>query len=285
MVAAAAAVYGVAVSPAFAVRTVEMHGADLTGDAAVLAALDLSVALPSDAPAANDVLSTDASTGESVSSGDASTRTAVSPGASSAATADGENVFTLRTAPLAARVVLLPTVASATVTAALPDAIRVDVVEREPILAWSVGDRSLLVDRDGLVLLDASAVGIPPAAARVARSLPAIVDTRRASATLAVGDHVDALDLDVATRLASLQPKDLGTRAKVLDVHVSDADGWVVGPADGWEAIFGLYTATVRPPDIVPDQVRLLRSLIGGREAQLDRVYLASGEAGTYTLR
>jgi hypothetical protein len=141
------------------------------------------------------------------------------------------------------------------------------------------------VDRDGLVLLDASAVGIPPAAARVARSLPAIVDTRRASATLAVGDHVDALDLDVATRLASLQPKDLGTRAKVLDVHVSDADGWVVGPADGWEAIFGLYTATVRPPDIVPDQVRLLRSLIGGREAQLDRVYLASGEAGTYTLR
>lgn len=285
MVAAAAAVYGVAVSPAFAVRTVEMHGAGLTGDAEVLAALDLAIAAPSDAPPATDILSTDASTGAVVRSTDASTGTAVSRGASSGATPDTQNVFTLRTAPLAARVVTLPTVASATVTAALPGAIRVDVVEREPILVWSAGDRRLLVDRDGLILLDASAAAVPPAAVKIARSLPAIVDARRASATLAVGDHVDALDLDVATRLASLTPTDLGTAAKSLDVRVSDADGWVLGPRDGWEAIFGLYTATVRPPDIVPEQVRLLRSVVAGKEAQIGRVYLASGEAGTYTLK
>ena len=285
MVAAAAAAYGVAVSPAFAVRTVELHGADLTGDAAVLAALDLAVAAPSDAPAATDVLSTDASTGEVVSSADASAGTAVPPAASPGASPEAENVFTLRTAPLAARVVTLPTVASATVTAALPDAIRVDVVEREPILVWSVGDHRLLVDRDGLVLLDAAAPDAPPAAARVVRSLPAIVDARAASARLAAGDHVDALDLDVATRLASLTLADIGTKAKRLDVRVTAADGWVVGPPDGWEAVFGLYAATVRPPDVVPEQVRLLRSLLAGREAQLRRVYLASGEAGTYTLR
>ena len=196
-----------------------------------------------------------------------------------------ENVFTLRTGPLAARVVTLPTVASATVTAALPDTIRVDVVEREPILAWSVGAHRLLVDRDGLVLLDAADPGAPPASASVARSLPVIADRRRVSAGLAAGDHVDPLDLDVATRLASLTPKDVGTKAKSLEVRVTEADGWVVGPPDGWEAVFGFYTATVRPPDLVPAQVRLLGSILPGREALLARVYLASGDAGTYTLR
>ena len=123
------------------------------------------------------------------------------------------------------------------------------------------------------------------AAVKLARTLPVIVDARRASATLGVGDHVDPLDLDVATRLASLTPADVGTKAKSLGIQVTDADGWVVAPADGWEAIFGLYSPTVRPPDIVPEQVRLLRSLLAGREAQVSLVYLASGEAGTYTLR
>jgi len=311
MVAAAAAMYGVAVSPAFAVRTVETYGAALTGDAAVLAALDLAVSAPSAAPAAGDILSTDASSGAVVSSVDESAGNAVPPEVQPAVAPDilsaappdvqpaappdvppaappaaaAENVFTLRTGPLAARVVTLPTIASATVTAALPDVIRVDIVEREPILVWSVGERRLLVDRDGLVLLDASAADAPTAAVAAARALPAIVDERHASAGLAAGDRVDPLDLDVATRLASLTPKDVGTKAKSLDVRVTAADGWVVGPTHGWEAIFGLYTATVRRPDVVPEQVRLLGSILAGREAQLGTIYLASGEAGTYTLR
>jgi hypothetical protein len=258
MVAAAAAVYGVAVSPAFAVRTIETRGAALPGDAAVNAALDLETAAPDDGgsdPA---------------------------EGASAPAAA---NVFTLRTGPLAARIVTLPTVAAATVTATLPDAVRVEVVEREPILVWSVGESRLLVDREGLVLVDGAAEDARPAAADAIRSLPSIVDERPRAVRLRPGDRVDPIDLDVATRLASLQPRDVGSKATDLAIHVTDADGWVVTPADGWEAVFGFYTPTVRRPDLVPAQVRLLRSLLAGREARLGRVVLAGGEAGTYTLR
>jgi len=261
MVAAAAAIYGLAVSPAFAVRTIETQGAVLTGDAAVIAALGVGTA----------------------SSGTGASGPAV--GGVPTPSAARDNVFTLKTAPLAARVVTLPTIASATVTAALPDAIRVDVVEREPILVWSVGARRLLVDRDGLVLLDAAAQGAPDATRDLGHSLPAIVDARARSAGLAAGGRVDPVDLDAATRLASLQPRDVGSRAKTLAIAVTDADGWVVSTAGGWDAVFGFYTATVRPPDLVPAQVRLLRSLLAGREAQLGRVMLASGDAGTYTLR
>ncbi len=54
---------------------------------------------------------------------------------------------------------------------------------------------------------------------------------------------------------------------------------------DGWTAIFGFYTPSVRPADLIPAQVRLLRSLLGVREDRLKRAILASGDAGTYTLR
>jgi hypothetical protein len=36
---------------------------------------------------------------------------------------------------------------------------------------------------------------------------------------------------------------------------------------------------------MIPDQVRLLRSLLAGREAEVQRVILASGTDGTYTPR
>ncbi len=32
--------------------------------------------------------------------------------------------------------------------------------------------------------------------------------------------------------------------------------------ADSWIATFGIYTPTLRPPTIVPEQVRLLRSIL-----------------------
>ncbi len=267
MVAAAAAIYGLAVSPAFAVRTIETRGAVLTGDAAVIAALDLATRPPG------------------IGGSGAAVAASSAVVASAAPVPQADNVFTLKTGPLAARVVTLPTVASATVTASLPDAIHVTVVEREPILAWSVGTRRLLVDRDGLVLLDAAAPEAPAAAHDLGHTLPAIVDARPGSAGLAAGGHVDPIDLDAATRLASLQPRDVGSKAKALAVAVTDADGWVVSTTGGWDAVFGFYTATVRPPDLVPPQVRLLRSLLAGREAQVGRVMLASGDAGTYTLR
>ena len=91
------------------------------------------------------------------------------------------------------------------------------------------------------------------------------------------------MDLDAATRIASLVPSDVGSEAEDLDVVVSDANGFVLRsrPAS-WTAIFGFYTASLRTPELVPGQVRLLRSLMIGREPLIERVILASDTDGTY---
>ena len=48
--------------------------------------------------------------------------------------------------------------------------------------------------------------------------------------------------------------------------------------------MFGFYTPSLRTPELVPGQVRLLRSLLIGREPLVDRVILASETDGTYTV-
>ena len=75
--------------------------------------------------------------------------------------------------------------------------------------------------------------------------------------------------------------------AAALEVQLDDQDGWTVRPAvaASWTAVFGFYSPTLRPADLVPQQVRLLRSLLAGREAHLLRIILADGMHGTYTTR
>ena len=53
----------------------------------------------------------------------------------------------------------------------------------------------------------------------------------------------------------------------------------------GWSAVFGFYTPSLRTTDLIPGQVRLLRSLLVGREQLVDRVILATETDGTYTPR
>lgn len=191
----------------------------------------------------------------------------------------GTNLFRLDTEPLEAGLAALPAVRSAEVSVSLADAtVLVTVVEREPILAWRAGDTAYLVDGDGVVVAvraaDAPGIGLPT------------VDDRRRDAdqALAVGERLDPIDLDVATRLASLVPADVGTAAATLAVRLTDRDGYVVA-AGGWEAVFGFYGPATRSPDLIPGQVRLLRSLLADREAQVERVILASDTDGTYVPR
>jgi hypothetical protein len=89
--------------------------------------------------------------------------------------------------------------------------------------------------------------------------------------------------VDAATRLASLVPSDVGSAAKRLQVRVTDENGFVVrADPEGWIAIFGFYTPSLRTPELIPGQVRLLRSLLIGREPLIERVVLASATDGTY---
>jgi cell division septal protein FtsQ len=200
---------------------------------------------------------------------------------STLAVAPGQNLFLLRTGELADRLLEVPAIRSADVSVALPDEIRVSVVERQALLAWQVGQRRFLVDGSGFLFGELGASAPAEAAA-----LPVVDDRRAESATLAVGASLDAVSLDAALRIGSLTPAQIGSAAARLEIRVDDANGFVVQaqPA-GWTATFGFYTPTLRTTDLIPGQVRLLRSLILGREETVLRVILADDASGTYVPR
>lgn len=193
----------------------------------------------------------------------------------------GENLFRLSTVPVVAALRELPTVADAGVAIALPETLAITIVEREPILVWAAADRRFLSDLDGLLFAELGADA--PAAAD---ALPVVDDRRGTARLLAVGSTLDPVDLDAARRLGSLVPSDVGSTAPQLGVVVTDEHGFVVTPGpDTWRAVFGFYTASLRRTDIIPGQVRLLRSLLLGREPTIDRIILADEQDGTFTRR
>jgi POTRA domain, FtsQ-type len=189
------------------------------------------------------------------------------------------NVFQLDTAPLEAALRALPAVASAEVAIALPDAaIVVTIEEREPVVAWQVGDTRFIADREGIVFATLASTAPLPAGVTV------IEDRRSGEGARpgTIGSRIDAVEFDVATRLGSLTPADVGSTAARLKVTITDADGFVVSAPGGWVAVFGFYSPATRQTDMIPGQVRLLRSLLIGREATLARIILASPTDGTY---
>ena len=196
------------------------------------------------------------------------------------------NAFTLATDVLRERLLALPAVADAEVTVGLPGILKVRIVEREPVLAWRRDGALLLADRDGRIVADAAQDG-NVAAAAAAQGLPLVADRRSSGDRLVVGDRIEALDLDVATRLLSLAPAELGSAVPTVLVGVDERDGWTLIPTveDPWTAVFGFYGPEIRGPAMIPEQVRLLRSLLAGREATLLRVVLAGPNEGTYTLK
>jgi len=200
---------------------------------------------------------------------------------STVAVARGQNLFALSTRPLVAALDSLSTVRSSHVDVRLPGTLAVTVQERVPVMVWQVGDRRLLADADGTLF--ALIPAHPPAEAA---ALPVIDDQRSSATGLDVGSRLEPVDLDAATRLAALVPGDLGSAVVSLAVSVTDANGFVLGTRPGtWSAVFGFYTPSLRTTDMIPGQVRLLRSLLTGREPTVQRVILASETDGTYVPR
>jgi hypothetical protein len=200
---------------------------------------------------------------------------------SALAEARGINLFRLTTAPFGDRIRGFPTVRDVRVGIELPGTVVVALAEREPILIWKVGSRQYLADDTGRLFARAD-----DEVATDVTDLPVVDDQRPRSIGLSVGSTLDPVDLDAATRLGSLVPADIGSSATGLGVTVSDAHGFVVrAKPTGWTAIFGFYTITLRTTAIIPGQVRLLRSLLDGREDTIERVVLADEDDGTYTPR
>jgi len=193
----------------------------------------------------------------------------------------GGNAFGIDTGPLETALETLPGVASADVSIALPDAaVVVAIEERTAILAWEVGNRRYVADASGTIF------AVVDDEAAVPDGVAIVHDQRAASAgAFAMGGHLGPFDLDVATRLASLRPVDVGSTAEDLRVVVTNEDGYVLATPRGWDAVFGFYSPATRSTDMIPGQVQLLRSLLAGHEADVRRVILASDASGTYVPR
>ena len=197
------------------------------------------------------------------------------------ALAKGTNLFALSTDRLAAALRSLTTVRDATVSVELPDTVRVRLDERQPVLVWAVGDRRYLVDGEGVLFATFESA---PGAAQGLR----VVDDRRATSSgLAIGARLDQVDIDAATRLGSLAPADVGSAAAGLTIALDDERGFTVASdPPAWMATFGFYTPTLRTPELVPGQVRLLRSLIARvGEGRIETMLLTDTTNGTYTVR
>lgn len=195
------------------------------------------------------------------------------------AVSQGANLFELRTEPLAQRLRALPTVLDARVEVSLPDTLVVRIVEREPILVWRVGDLGYLVDPSGVIF-----TVIDDANAGAAADLLSVTDARASSAgTIGPGTVIDPVYFDAATRLAALVPDDIGSSATSLAVTITDSSGFLVSTRPGsWVAVFGFYTPSQRKTELIPGQVRLLRSLLVDREAEIERIILGDDDSGTY---
>ena len=181
----------------------------------------------------------------------------------------------------------LPLVASVRVSAGLPDGIQIRVREKSLLLRWQIGDRVYAVSESGELLGETATLNLAPTAAAAFAAAPLLFDDRTPSPLPTVG-QLTTTELDVATRLASLTPEDLGTAATTLTLRLLSDFGFVVeaaGPSIEWSAVFGIYSATIRPTSMIPGQVRLLRSLLAGRESRIGWVILADEQAGTYTAK
>jgi hypothetical protein len=166
------------------------------------------------------------------------------------------------------------------VYAVLPNRVLVSLAERPPILVLRhAGDR-FAIDGNGVVLarIDESDVA--------ALGLPVIADDRREWATrVQVGQPLDPTDLAALLQLAAVTPATIGSAASALQLTIDDEYGFVMtAEPQGWQAIFGHYTPTLRPPDIVARQVQCLGFLVAEGENDLETVYLAPQEerCGTF---
>jgi hypothetical protein len=194
----------------------------------------------------------------------------------------GQNIFQIESDPLEARLLEIPAIASVEISVGLPDQVVVAVEEREPILIWQAGERAFLVDSSGLLFAERA----DPAPEAVA-GLPVVTDERGRSRSLDIADSIDPLDLDAASRLASLTPAQLGSSAGGLAVAIDDRFGFVVRSIpSGWTAQFGTYGTSMRTPDLIPGQVQVLSYLFAEvGESAIDIAHLPDDQAGTYELR
>jgi hypothetical protein len=231
------------------------------------------------------------------------------------------NVFRVRASDIVSELSTLTEVDAASATVTMPAGVSVHLDERDPVFIWSDGDKAWLVDDEGMLFApgepfkttaapaagnddaaDEAAdedpdteVGTPddedpgepsePVDAAARAALPVVEDARLVTPP-AVGTYLPAVDLAVMRQLLAVTPELLESRSQSLHLRVDERDGYVLESQDrGWRAIFGHYTPSAQPPDVISRQVQCLSWLLASEEKQLDHVRLALSDTacGTYT--
>src|ERR1700716_4024915 len=155
------------------------------------------------------------------------------------AAVSGVNVFWVDRGQVAARVRALPLVQRAEITATLPDSVVISIVERQPTAFWVSGDRSYLVDREGVILKpvdvetqQARACAGQPCDPRLA-PLPTVAQLD--GEPLTPGERVDAGALMTSAPRAVVLP---AVGVEPLAFEWSRDFGLEVPTRDGWRARF-----------------------------------------------
>jgi hypothetical protein len=173
----------------------------------------------------------------------------------SAAAITGVNVFWVDRAQVAARLRTLTLVQRAEVSATLPDTVEISIVERQPAAFWVSGERSYLVDREGVILkaVDADTQQARACAGQPCdpRLAPMPIVAQLDDRPLTAGSRVDASALAASARLATLLPS---VGVEPLGFEWSRDAGLEVPTRDGWRARFNEAGS-------VDQQVGALRSI------------------------
>lgn len=175
----------------------------------------------------------------------------------------GQSLLTVDAGAIGRRVAQLPAVETARVEVRLDGSVSLTVTERTPAFVWQTEGPRFLAAGDGTLLALIGAEETAPA------ELPTFLDRRGGSRYLVVGDRLEERMVSVALRLATVEPRALGSSAASLAVELDDEHGFLLASPD-WRAALGFIGAgsgaDVRGgEELIEEQVAAIRTLFATR--------------------
>ncbi len=134
------------------------------------------------------------------------------------------NILWIDPAQIKVDVEAVPGIKSATVEVAWPNSVFIEVIENEPVLAWSQGGQTMWVDSEGVVF---------PSRGELSGLVPIAVDD--ATVPLAEGSRIP-----VSVIQGALQLKQLRSNIELL--HYDSANGLSYQDGRNWRGYFGAGT-------------------------------------------
>lgn len=181
----------------------------------------------------------------------------------------GRPVLAVDTDAARARIVALPSVADAHVTASLTGAVNASITEPKPAFVWETSRAGLVGDADGTLFAAFAPDAEPPEGLD---AVPHIVDERFESRLLAVGDRLPPSVLRTAMALTDIDPAALGSDGGEFSLRLDDDYGFVLrSTSPEWEAAFGVFGLDPRETASAAEarlarQVTAVRTLFATRD-------------------